>query len=77
MQTIQTTPQIKTLHLQGQTRIIPTAEIIGVHHQTIRRWWKEGKFIKPIEINGMLFFKNADILNWLEEQHNKANNGEV
>ncbi len=68
------TPQV--LHPQGQSRIKDTAKILGVHHQTLRRWWHEGKFMKPIEINGMLFFKNAEILQWLDEQHSKANNGE-
>lgn len=57
------------LHPQGQTRIKPTAAIAGVHHQTLRRWWKADKFPKPININGILLFRNADILAWLERQH--------
>ena len=58
------------LHPQGQTRIKPTAEILGIHHQTLRRWWKAGKFPKPTNINGILLFRNADILAWLERhQH--------
>jgi len=32
----------------------------------LRRWWKAGKFPKPININGILLFKNADVLAWLE-----------
>lgn len=58
------------LHPQGQSRIKPTADLIGVHHQTLRRWWQAGKFPKPININGILLFKNADVLAWLEEAHN-------
>ena len=56
----------QALHPQGQSRIQPTADLIGVHHQTLRRWWKAGKFPKPININGILLFKNADVLAWLE-----------
>ena len=61
------------LHPQGQSRIKPTADLIGVHHQTLRRWWKAGKFPKPININGILLFKNADVLAWLENAQQASN----
>lgn len=60
------------LHPQGNTRIKPTAELIGLHHQTLRRWWKAGKFPKPINVNGIPMFRNADLLAWLESH--TANN---
>ena len=63
----------QVLHPQGQSRIQPTADLIGVHHQTLRRWWKAGKFPKPININGILLFKNADVLAWLENVHRSSN----
>ena len=70
MLNIQETPSNRHgLHPQGQSRIKPTADLIGVHHQTLRRWWQAGKFPKPININGILLFKNADVLAWLEEAH--------
>lgn len=75
--------QIPTLHPQGQSRIKATADLLGVHHQTLRRWWRTGKFIKPTNINGILMFRNADILAWLDKQHANAvdnataTNGEV
>ena len=53
------------LHPQGQTRIKAAAALIGVHHQTLRRWWKADKFPKPTDINGILLFRNADLLAWL------------
>lgn len=56
------------LNPQGFTRIKPTAELIGLHHQTLRRWWKADKFPKPININGVPMFRNADILVFLETQ---------
>lgn len=62
------------LHPQGQTRIKAAASLIGVHHQTLRRWWKSDKFPKPVNINGILLFRNADILSFLDSQHA---NGEV
>ncbi len=57
------------LHPQGQTRIKAAAALIGVHHQTLRRWWKDDKFPKPINIHGILLFRNADILSFLDSQH--------
>lgn len=60
------------LHPNGQTRIKPAATIVGVHHQTLRRWWKADKFPKPTDINGILLFRNADILAWLERQHSAS-----
>lgn len=56
------------LHPLGNTRLKPTADMFGVHTMTLRRWWKEGKFPKPIHINGMPFFRNADLLQWISEQ---------
>ena len=62
------------LHLNGQTRIKPAATIVGVHHQTLRRWWKAGKFPKPTDIHGILLFRNADLLLWLEKHQPSTNN---
>jgi len=55
------------LHPQGQTRIKAAAKLVGVHHQTLRRWWKADKFPKPTDIHGILLFRNADLLLWLEK----------
>jgi len=60
---------IEKLHPQGQTRIKVAATIVGVHHQTLRRWWKADKFPKPVNIHGILLFKNTDILSWLASHH--------
>ena len=57
------------LHPQGQTRIKAAAAIVGVHHQTLRRWWKSGRFMQPTNINGILLFKNSDLIAWVEQQH--------
>ena len=66
MLNITTIPQTSDqLHPQGQTRIKTAATLIGVHHQTLRRWWKADKFPKPIDINGLLLFRNSDLLVWL------------
>ncbi|WP_333613679.1 helix-turn-helix transcriptional regulator [Psychrobacter sp.] len=54
------------LHPQGQTRVRPAADLIGVNYQTLRRWWQTDKFPKPININGILLFRNSDLLAWLE-----------
>lgn len=52
------------LHPLGQTRVLPAAELVGVSRQTLRRWYRAGKFPKPQHINGMLLFKNADLIEW-------------
>ena len=60
------------LHPQGQTRIKAAAALIVVHHQTLRRWLKSDKFPKPININGILLFRNADILLFLDSQQSTS-----
>lgn len=60
------------LHPQGQTRIKAAAALIGVHHQTLRRWWKSDKFPRPMNINGILLFRNADILLFLDSQQSTS-----
>ena len=63
-----TTEQPTQLNPQGYSRIQPTAELIGLHHQTLRRWWKADKFPKPINVNGIPMFRNSDILRFIENQ---------
>tara|TARA_R110002124_G_scaffold286202_1_gene466339 strand:- start:153 stop:407 length:255 start_codon:yes stop_codon:yes gene_type:complete len=67
-----TTEQPTPLNPQGYSRIQPTAELIGLHHQTLRRWWKADKFPKPINVNGIPMFRNADLLLWLENHTSTA-----
>lgn len=52
----------------GYTRIMPMAEYLGVHHQSIRRWIKQGKMPAPKVVNGLQLFNNAEINAWLESQ---------
>lgn len=68
-QHITTNEQPTPLNPQGYSRIKPTAELIGLHHQTLRRWWKVGKFPKPVNVNGVPMFRNADLLAFLDSQH--------
>lgn len=63
------------LHPQGQTRIKAAADLIGVHHQTLRRWWKSGKMPKPVDVNGIPMFRNSELLAWLESH--TSNTSEV
>ena len=67
-----TTEQPTPLHPQGYSRIQPTAELIGLHHQKLRRWWKADKFPKPININGIPMFRNSDILRFIENQQSAS-----
>lgn len=60
------------LHPLGQTRVLPAAELAGVSRQTLRRWYRAGKFPKPVQINGMLLFKNSDLIEWFEKNASKG-----
>ena len=68
-QRITTNEQPTPLNPQGYSRIKPTAELIGLHHQTLRRWWKVGKFPKPVNVNGVPMFRNAALLAIHDSQH--------
>ena len=57
------------IHPDGQMRIKQAAALIGVHPLTLRRWWQAEKFIKPSNVNGILLFKNSDILAFIDSQH--------
>lgn len=59
-------PLTAELHPLGQTRVLPAAELVGVSRQTLRRWYRAGKFPKPKYINGMLLFQNSDLIEWLD-----------
>ena len=39
-----------------------------VHKQTIWRWVQEGKFPKPVKVNGSTRWKLSDIESWEAEQ---------
>lgn len=53
---------------QGFIRIKPCASFLNIHHQTLRRWWKNDLFPKPHKINGMVLFKNSEVLEWIDNQ---------
>ena len=67
-----TTEQPTPLNPQGYSRIQPTAELVGLHHQTLRRFWKAGKMPKPVDVNGIPMFKNSELLAWLESHHSAS-----
>lgn len=61
-------PALDTLPSEGFIRVMPLAQRIGVHHQTLRKWWKTGKFPKPQHRNGILLFSNSDVKDWIAKQ---------
>lgn len=56
----------------GFTRLPHLAQRLGVHSQTIRRWWKNGKFPKPKHINGVLLFANSEVKEWIAQHGGNA-----
>lgn len=59
---------LDTLPTDGFIRVMPLAQRLGIHHQTLRRWWKNGQFPKPQHRNGILLFKNSEVKNWIDNQ---------
>lgn len=59
---------LDTLPSEGFIRVMPLAQRLGVHHQTLRRWWKNGLFPKPQHRNGILLFSNSDVKQWIANQ---------
>lgn len=47
-------------------------KIIGRNRLTLRRWWLEGKFPKPVKLNGSTLVWHADTINKWIEQNIKA-----
>lgn len=56
----------------GFTRLPHLAQRLGVHSQTIRRWWKNGTFPKPKYINGVLLFANSEVKEWIKAHGGNA-----
>ena len=61
-------PPLDTLPSEGFIRVMPLAQRLGIHHQTLRRWWKTNKFPCPQTRNGILLFSNADVKEWINNQ---------
>lgn len=55
---------------QGLTTLNDTAKLFQRHAETLRRWVRGNKnpFIKPITVNGFYYFKNSEILEYIEKQ---------
>ena len=48
------------------------ADIFHKHPETIRRWIKTDKIIKPLSINGVYYFKGSDIVEYLNSNNEGA-----
>ena len=57
-----------TLPTEGFIRVVPLSKRLGIHHQTLRRWWKNDSFPKPQKRNGILLFNNAEVKAWINNQ---------
>ncbi len=63
-----TNTTLDTLPTDGFIRVMPLAQRLGIHHQTLRRWWKAEQFPKPQRRNGILLFSNSDVKEWIANQ---------
>lgn len=59
---------------QGLTTLKDTAKLFQRHAESVRRWVRSDKnpFIKPVIVNGFYYFKNSDILEYIEKQQATA-----
>lgn len=59
---------------QGLTPLNDTAKLFNRHAETLRRWVRSDKnpFVKPVAVNGFYFFKNSDLLEFIEKQQATA-----
>lgn len=59
---------------QGLTTLNDTAKLFQRHAETLRRWVRGNKnpFIKPVTVNGFYYFKNSEILEYIEKQQTTA-----
>ncbi|HBI21279.1 MAG TPA: hypothetical protein DDY37_01605 [Legionella sp.] len=43
-------------------------KIIGRNRLTLRRWWMEGKFPKPVKLNGTTLAWHSNVIhNWINQ----------
>ncbi|MEJ1370899.1 MAG: AlpA family phage regulatory protein [Candidatus Sedimenticola sp. (ex Thyasira tokunagai)] len=55
-----------------RVQIKDVERLVGVHRQTIWRWYSTGSFPKPHHIGRNRFWILAEVKHWLEEQINAA-----
>lgn len=51
----------------GLTLLNQTAQLFNRHPMTIRRWLKTDWFVTPVKINGMYYFRNAELLAFIQQ----------
>lgn len=59
--------QVKYIHANGLSRISNVQEIVPISTSGLWKWVKEGKFPQPIKVGRATFWRNSDILHWLEQ----------
>jgi len=66
MTNLSNTPTTSTLSKDGYMRIMPIADYLGIHHQTVRRYVKQGRMPAPKIVCGVQLFDMTEIKQWLE-----------
>lgn len=52
----------------GYIRLNALADFLQVHRVTLYRWIRLDQFPKPIKLNGVTLFKNADVVEYLDDK---------
>lgn len=64
--TTSTPKNTASLSKDGYMRIMPIADYLGIHHQTVRRYVKQGRMPAPKLVCGVQLFDMTEIKQWLE-----------
>lgn len=59
--------QKKEIHTAGFSRLKQVKEIVPMSDSGLWKWVKEGKFPAPVKVGKVTFWRNSDILCWLEQ----------
>ena len=53
---------------KGITSRSTVAKLLEIHVLTLTRWIKAGKFIKPITIGNAHYFRNSELIDYLDSK---------
>ena len=68
MQTSIATPSAGLSIDSGYIRLSTLVQKIPVNKATIWRWVRDGKFVAPIKLNGILMWSTQEVDAWIQQQ---------
>ncbi|ATR77849.1 helix-turn-helix transcriptional regulator [Moraxella osloensis] len=59
----------KEIYVDGTSRIKQVLEIVPISQSGLWKWIKEDRFPPPVKVGKVIFWRNRDLLRWLEENN--------